>query len=94
MTHEILSAMKDNKSEVTIGDDSFVISQKAGWVITCNPGYAGRTVLPKKLMDETNHLKFTLPNRQDIVSIMMGTEGVEQAEKIAPMLCGLFMDCE
>jgi hypothetical protein len=49
MIHSVLAAMKDNKSEVTVGQHAFNIKQgdKSAWIATLNPGYAGRQPLPE-----------------------------------------------
>jgi len=63
------------------------------WFITCNPGYAGRTVIPECIHDHLDKISTILPDYVQILENLLMSEGFTLARSLSTKLYYLFQHC-
>jgi dynein heavy chain len=74
-------------------DDEINLVYSAGFFITMNPGYAGRTELPENLKALFRSCAMVVPNIMDICENMLMSEGFKEARSLSNKFMTLYKLC-
>ena len=70
------------------------LHDNVGIFITMNPGYEGRSNLPDNLKNLFRSFAMVVPDRKLIAQVMLYSQGIVTAEKLASKIVDLFMLCD
>jgi dynein heavy chain 1, cytosolic len=90
----IQQGLLDNASHVDLLGRSIRLDPNMAIFITMNPGYAGRSNLPDNLKTLFRSVAMVTPDRKLIAQVMLYSQGIVSAEKLAPSVVDLFLLCE
>lgn len=70
------------------------LHENVGIFITMNPGYEGRSNLPDNLKNLFRSFAMVVPDRNLIAQVMLYSQGIVTAERLADKIVNLFLLCE
>lgn len=69
--------------------------KQTGLVVTCNPGYAGRTMLPPHFYHTFTRFNMTIPDRSCIAQKLMYNHGFgASADNLSKLFANMLSECE
>eukprot|EP01116_Phalansterium_solitarium_P005286 TRINITY_DN1679_c0_g1_i1.p1 TRINITY_DN1679_c0_g1~~TRINITY_DN1679_c0_g1_i1.p1 ORF type:complete len:4594 (-),score=1709.56 TRINITY_DN1679_c0_g1_i1:318-14099(-) len=89
----ILVALKDRADKVELLSKTVKLNPDVGIFVTMNPGYAGRSNLPDNLKQLFRGIAMVSPDRELIAQVMLYSQGVKSAERLAAKMVPLFKLC-
>jgi dynein heavy chain len=89
-----LDAKKAGKTRFQFMDEEITLVYSAGYFITMNPGYAGRTELPENLKALFRSCAMVVPNIMDICENMLMSEGFKEARSLSNKFMTLYELCK
>ena len=90
----IQRGLLERESHIDLLGRSIKLNTNVATFITMNPGYAGRSNLPDNLKSLFRSVAMVVPDRKLIAQVMLYSQGIATAEKLAPKVVNLFMACE
>ena len=82
----IQRGLVDRGSHIDLLGRSIKLNPNVATFITMNPGYAGRSNLPDNLKSLFRSVAMVVPDRKLIAQVMLYSQGIVTAEKLAPKL--------
>lgn len=73
---------------------SVKLAEETGIFVTMNPGYAGRSNLPDNLKQLFRPIALITPDRELIAQVMLFSQGIKSAERLAKKIVPLFKLCQ
>lgn len=90
----IQQGLLNNSSHIDLLGRQIRLDSNMATFITMNPGYAGRSNLPDNLKSLFRSVAMVVPDRKLIAQVMLYSQGIVTAEKLAPSVVDLFLLCE
>lgn len=90
----IQRGLLDRQSKIELLGRSISLHENVGVFITMNPGYAGRRNLPDNLKNLFRSFAMVVPDRRLIAEVMLYSQGIVTAERLAGSIVDLFLLCE
>jgi dynein heavy chain 1, cytosolic len=84
----------DRQENIELLGRSIKLHENVGIFITMNPGYAGRSALPDNLKSLFRSFAMVVPDRNLIAQVMLYSQGIVSAEKLAGKIVDLFLYCQ
>jgi dynein heavy chain 1, cytosolic len=84
----------DRQESIELLGRSIKLHDNVGIFITMNPGYAGRSALPDNLKSLFRSFAMVVPDRNLIAQVMLYSQGIVSAEKLAGKIVDLFLYCQ
>ncbi|KAA6397427.1 MAG: putative Cytoplasmic dynein 1 heavy chain 1, partial [Streblomastix strix] len=82
--------LQSHHSHVELLEHRVPLHENVGIFVTMNPGYAGRTTLPDNLKALFRSVAMVVPDRQQIASVMLFSQGFHNAEELAIKIVPLY----
>ena len=82
----IQQGLLESSSHIELLGRNISLDPNMATFITMNPGYAGRSNLPDNLKDLFRSVAMVVPDRNLIAQVMLYSQGIVTAEKLAPSL--------
>lgn len=83
----------ERKTNIDMLGRSIKLHDNVATFITMNPGYAGRSNLPDNLKSLFRSFAMVVPDRKLIAQVMLYSQGIVSAEKLAGKVVDLFLLC-
>lgn len=90
----IQRGLLDRQPTIEMLGRSISLHDNVGIFITMNPGYEGRSNLPDNLKTLFRSFAMVVPDRKLIAQVMLYSQGIVTAEKLAGKIVDLFLLCE
>ena len=90
----IQRGLLDRQPTIEMLGRSISLHENVGIFITMNPGYEGRSNLPDNLKTLFRSFAMVVPDRKLIAQVMLYSQGIVTAEKLAGKIVDLFLLCE
>ena len=90
----IQRGLLDQSSHIDLLGRQIKLDPNMATFITMNPGYAGRSNLPDNLKTLFRSVAMVVPDRKLIAQVMLYSQGIVNAEQLAPKVVDLFLLCE
>ena len=90
----IQRGLLDRQSKIELLGRAISLHENVGIFITMNPGYAGRRNLPDNLKNLFRSFAMVVPDRRLIAQVMLYSQGIVTAERLAGSIVDLFLLCE
>ncbi|KAL7555016.1 hypothetical protein ACHAWF_018608 [Thalassiosira exigua] len=81
----------ERQKQIELLGKSITLSPNVGIFVTMNPGYAGRSNLPDNLKTLFRSVAMVVPDRKLIAQVMLYSQGIVSAEKLAGRVVDLFI---
>jgi dynein heavy chain 1, cytosolic len=87
----IQQGLLERQSNIELLGKSIRLHENVGIFVTMNPGYAGRSNLPDNLKTLFRSVAMVVPDRKLIAQVMLYSQGIVSAEKLAGRVVDLFI---
>lgn len=90
----IQNGLIERQKHIEILGKTIRLHDNVGIFVTMNPGYAGRSNLPDNLKTLFRSVAMVVPDRKLIAQVMLYSQGIVSAEKLAGPIVDLFIMCQ
>ena len=90
----IQNGLIERQKHIELLGKSIRLHENVGIFVTMNPGYAGRSNLPDNLKTLFRSVAMVVPDRKLIAQVMLYSQGIVSAEKLAGPVVDLFIMCQ
>lgn len=87
----IQQGLLQRQKHIELLGKSISLHENVGIFVTMNPGYAGRSNLPDNLKTLFRSVAMVVPDRKLITQVMLYSQGIVSAEKLAGKVVDLFI---
>lgn len=87
----IQQGLLERQRHIELLGKSISLHENVGIFVTMNPGYAGRSNLPDNLKTLFRSVAMVVPDRKLITQVMLYSQGIVSAEKLAGRVVDLFI---
>eukprot|EP00587_Corethron_hystrix_P001648 CAMPEP_0113299688 /NCGR_PEP_ID=MMETSP0010_2-20120614/1622_1 /TAXON_ID=216773 ORGANISM="Corethron hystrix, Strain 308" /NCGR_SAMPLE_ID=MMETSP0010_2 /ASSEMBLY_ACC=CAM_ASM_000155 /LENGTH=4034 /DNA_ID=CAMNT_0000152971 /DNA_START=8 /DNA_END=12112 /DNA_ORIENTATION=+ /assembly_acc=CAM_ASM_000155 len=97
VSQQILTIQKGlvkRQESIELMGKSVRLHDNVGIFVTMNPGYAGRSNLPDNLKTLFRAVAMVVPDRKLIAQVMLFSQGIVSAERLASKVVSLFISCQ
>ncbi len=90
----IQQGLLERQKHIELLGKTISLHENVGIFVTMNPGYAGRSNLPDNLKTLFRSVAMVVPDRKLIAQVMLYSQGIVSAEKLAGRVVDLFLMSE
>lgn len=90
----IQNGLIERQKHIELLGKTIRLHDNVGIFVTMNPGYAGRSNLPDNLKTLFRSVAMVVPDRKLIAQVMLYSQGIVTAEKLAGPIVDLFIMCQ